>query len=59
MEITDKILNQFAKSGKALKGGEIADLTGIDKKLVDKTLKKLMSEDKIYSPVRCYYDLKK
>lgn len=59
MEITDKILNQFEKSGKALKGGEVAELTGIDKKLVDKTLKKLMSEGKVYSPVRCYYDLKK
>ena len=59
MEISEQIVNQFVKSGKALKGGEIAELTGIDKKLVDKTLKKLMTEGKIYSPVRCFYDIKK
>ena len=59
MEISEQILNQFAKSGKALKGGEISELTGIDKKIVDKTLKKLMTEGKVHSPVRCFYDIKK
>lgn len=59
MENSEKILNQFTKSGKALKGGEIADLTGLDKKVVDKTIKKLLTDGKIYSPVRCFYDIKK
>lgn len=59
MENSEIILNQFTKSGKALKGGEIADLTGLDKKVVDKTIKKLLSDGKIYSPVRCFYDIKK
>lgn len=59
MEASVQILNQISKSGKPLKGGEISELTGIDKKIVDKTLKKLMTEGKLYSPVRCFYDIKK
>ncbi|NUM31672.1 MAG: HTH domain-containing protein [Bacteroidetes bacterium] len=59
MEASEQILKQISKSAKPLKGGEIAELTGIDKKIVDKTLKKLMAEGKLYSPVRCFYDIKK
>lgn len=59
MEHTEKIIGAIKKAGKALKGGEIADLTGIDKKDVDKVLKKLKQEEKIYCPKVCFYDIKK
>ena len=42
-------------SDKPLKGGEIAEVTGIDKKEIDKAIKKLVAEGKINSPVRCFY----
>ena len=55
METTEKILDTLRSSEKPLKSGEIAELTGVDKKEVDKAIKKLKVEEKIISPKRCYY----
>jgi len=55
METTEKILDTLKSSDKPLKSGEIAELTGVDKKEVDKAIKKLKVEEKIISPKRCYY----
>ena len=59
MDINEKILNTLANSEKPLKGGEIAELTGIEKKEVDKAIKVLKVQEKIFSPKRCFYDVKK
>ncbi|MFO8067864.1 MAG: MarR family transcriptional regulator [Bacteroidales bacterium] len=59
MDIKDKITEAFKKAGKPLKTGEIADTTGIDKKEIDKVIKKLKEEGKVFSPKRCFYDIKK
>jgi len=59
MDNTQKILDVFEKTEKPLKSGEIAEITGIDKKEVDKIIKKLKTEEVIYSPKNCFYDLKK
>jgi len=58
MKEAEVVLKAMKKSGKPLKGGEIADLTGLDKKLVDKAIKVLKDEDKITSPQRCFYAVK-
>jgi len=42
-----------------MKGGEIADASGVDKKEVDKVIKKLVAEGKVDSPQRCYYAIVK
>lgn len=55
----DKIIETLMNAGKPLKSGEIATLAGLDKKEVDKTIKELKSADKLYSPKRCFYDIKK
>jgi len=54
-----KILNTILSVGKPLKAGEIAELSGIDKKEVDKIVKTLKTEGKIFSPKRCFYDVSK
>jgi len=59
MDTTEKILETLKNSEKPLKSGEIAELSGIDKKEVDKVLKKLKTQELIYSPKNCFYDLKK
>jgi len=41
-----------------LKAGEIAEMAGIEKKMVDKAIKALKAEEKIVSPKRCYYEAK-
>ncbi len=55
METKEIVFKALENSDKPLKGGEIADLTGIDKKEVDKAIKKLMTDGKINSPIRCFY----
>ena len=57
--VKDKIIDVLEKAGKPLRPGEIAEIAGIDKKDVDSAIKKIKTEDKIYSPKRCFYDIKK
>jgi len=57
MENKELIIKTIADAKKPLKGGEISDLSGIDKKTVDKLIKELKSEEVIFSPKRCFYDL--
>ncbi len=54
----DKVLETLKNSSDPLKSREIAEKTGIDKKEVDRAIKKLKEEDKIHSPKRCYYSAK-
>lgn len=49
------VLSTLKEADKPLKSGEIAEMSGIDKKEVDKAIKKLKVEEKIVSPKRCYY----
>ena len=58
MDANEKVLSVLKKNVKPMKGGEIAEATGIDKKEVDKAIKKLVTEGKIFSPQRCFYSIK-
>ena len=58
MDNKEIVLAALKKSVKPLKGGEIADVTGIDKKDVDKAIKSLVTEGKVVSPQRCFYSPK-
>lgn len=46
------------KQGGEMKSGEVATATGLDKKDVDKAIKKLVSEGRVESPKRCFYAAK-
>ena len=58
MDNEAKIMAAFVATGKPLKAGEIAAQSGVDKKDVDKILKKLKKDDKIESPKNCFYQVK-
>lgn len=58
MEAAQIVLETLRKSGNPLKSGELAEKTGIDKNEVDKSIKKLMKDQLIDSPKRCYYSAK-
>ncbi len=58
MNHDDVIIASLQKEGKPLKSSEIAEITSTDKKEIEKSIKKLVAEGKIYSPKRCFYDLK-
>lgn len=55
MSTENTVLDTLKNAGKPLKSGEIAEMAGIDKKDVDKAIKSLKTEEKIYSPKRCFY----
>jgi DNA-binding IscR family transcriptional regulator len=58
MDDKNKVLEAMSNAGKALKSGEIAELSGLDKKIVDKIMNELKKEDRIVSPKRCYWEPK-
>ena len=53
METKDKVLQVMKEAGEPLNAGKIAELSGIDRKDVDKAMKQLKDEGAIISPVRC------
>ena len=55
----EKVLAVMTAAEKPLKAGEIAELAGLDKKVVEKAMNELKKEDKIVSPVRCAREIKK
>lgn len=59
MESKEAIIKAMEKAGKPMKGSEIADASGVDKKEVDKLIKKMVADGKVDSPVRCFYALVK
>ena len=53
METKEKVLATMKEAGTPLNAGKIAELSGIDRKVVDKAMKQLKDEGAIVSPVRC------
>lgn len=59
MELYEQVVQGFTKMGKPVSAGEIAKHLDADKKEVDKIFAKLKKEEKIVSPIRCKWELKK
>ncbi len=59
MDNYEVVLGFFNKADKPVKAGEVATATCIDKKEVDKVMKKLKKEEKIVSPKACYWEINK
>lgn len=59
MDNYELILKFFDEADKPVSASQIAAATGIDKKEVDKVMKKLKKEEKIASPKNCYWEIKK
>ena len=53
MEIKEKVLATMREAGEPLNAGKIAEISGIDRKEVDKAMKQLKEEGASVSPVRC------
>ena len=58
MENYNIVLDYFVKNDKPLNATAVAEGTGLDKKEVSKVMDKLKKEEKIYSPKRCYWQIK-
>ena len=53
VEMKDKVLQVIREAGKPVSAGDVAKLSGIDRKEVDKAFADLKKEGAIVSPVRC------
>ena len=59
MDNYQAILDFFSKTEEPVSAGQVAAATGIDRKEVDKVMAQLKKEEKIVSPKRCYWEIKK
>jgi biotin operon repressor len=58
METTDKVLEAMKQAGEPVNAGKVAEMTGIDRKEVDKAMNKLKADGAIESPKRCFWQPK-
>ncbi len=58
MGLRDQIIELLKKS-EPLKGGEIAEKLGVEKRDVDTAIKALKKEEAVISPKRCFYSVEK
>ncbi len=56
MEEKSIILEAMKKAGEPLNAGKVAELTGLDRKVVDKAFVALKKEGAIVSPIRCKWE---
>ena len=57
MNEKELILEAMKKAGEPLNAGKVVELTGLDRKAVDKAFAELKKEGSIVSPVRCKWEL--
>lgn len=58
MDAKEIVFEAMKKAGKELRAGDIAELSGMDKTAVEKAIKALNTESKVFSPKRCFWQVK-
>ena len=56
MEAKDQVLQAMREIGAPVNAGKIAEVTGLDRKVVDKAFDALKKEGAIVLPVRCKWE---
>ena len=56
MDEKEMILDAMKKAGEPLNAGKIAELTGLDRKVVDKAMAAMKKDGSIVSPIRCKWE---
>ncbi len=56
MEAKEQVLKAMREIGAPVNAGKIAEVTGLDRKVVDKAFDTLKKEGAIVSPVRCKWE---
>ncbi|MEG1616863.1 MAG: HTH domain-containing protein [Bacteroidales bacterium] len=55
METIEVVYAAIKNAGEPVNAGKIAEITGVDRKEVDKAFKKLKDTGRIVSPKRCFW----
>ncbi len=58
MEAKEKVLEAMKNAGVPVNAGKLVELTGLDRKEVDKAMKQLKAEEAIVSPKVCFWQPK-
>ena len=58
METAEKVLEAMKQAGTPLNAGKLVELTGLDRKEVDKAMKTLKANGAIESPKMCFWQPK-
>ena len=53
MDVKEQVLNAMREVGAPVNAGKVAEMTGLDRKVVDKAFADLKKEGAIVSPIRC------
>ncbi len=56
MNEQEMILKAMKDAGEPLNAGKIAELTGLDRKAVDKAMSAMKKDGSIVSPIRCKWE---
>ena len=56
MEAKEQVLEVMRKAGVPLNAGKVTELSGLDRKVVDKAFAELKKEGAIVWPVRCKWE---
>jgi len=56
MDATQQVLDAMKQAGTPLNAGKLVELTGLDRKEVDKAMKQLKTSGAIVSPKMCYWE---
>ena len=59
MEAKEQVLELLKTNEEPLNAGKIAEISGLDRKVVDKAMSALKAEGAIVSPKRCYWTAQK
>ena len=59
MDDREKVIEAFRSSDEPLNAKKVSEISGVDKKEVDKIMKDLKKDETIVSPKRCYLALTK
>lgn len=58
MDAKEQVLKTMKEAGTPLNAGKVAELSGLDRKEVDKAMAALKKEEAIVSPKRCFWEPK-
>lgn len=55
MDPKQQVLEAMKAAGEPLNAGKVVEMTGLDRKVVDKAMNDLKKSGEIVSPKRCYW----
>jgi predicted Zn-ribbon and HTH transcriptional regulator len=58
VDATEKVLDAMKEAGEPVNAGKVVEMTGLERKEVDKAMNDLKKTERIVSPKRCYWEPK-